>query len=228
MILVHDLGRIYPTAVSKQKHHYAIVECPICGERTKAMIPRALKPAMCIKCFRAQKDLPPINTQDLPMRLVKDLGKQYPTATSKQKTRYGIFECSKCKRHIRIAVNDVRKQVSGNLCLKCYTPTMRENMKTHGDSKGTGSAYESLYRRWHHMRSRCNNPKDKAFINYGGRGIIVCETWNTSYELFKDWALANGYQETLTIDRIDNSKGYYPENCRWVTSVAQARNRHNQ
>jgi hypothetical protein len=66
------------------------------------------------------------------------------------------------------------------------------------------------------MLARCRNPNTKAFKNYGGRGIKVCKAWH-KYEAFRDWALASGYQDNLTIDRIDNDKGYTPSNCQWIT-----------
>lgn len=74
------------------------------------------------------------------------------------------------------------------------------------------------------MRERCSNEHLSYYKNYGGRGIRVCEEWE-DYSHFKEWALANGYQDELSIDRIDNDKGYCPQNCRWVTNKKQANNR---
>lgn len=77
------------------------------------------------------------------------------------------------------------------------------------------------------MRQRCNNPKAQFYAQYGGRGIKVCAEWDQDFLAFYDWAMSHGYQENLTIDRIDNDNGYSPENCRWVTQKQQNDNRSN-
>ena len=78
---------------------------------------------------------------------------------------------------------------------------------------------------WYGMKERCRNPNSTSYENYGGRGIQICEEWLNSFEAFRDWALANGYTDDLTIDRIDNDGNYTPENCRWVTMKIQSNNK---
>ena len=81
-----------------------------------------------------------------------------------------------------------------------------------------------LYRIWVHMKNRCYNNKDQNYKNYGGRGIKVTESWLESFISFYEWSMANGYDEKLSIDRIDNDGDYSPQNCRWVTQKVQSNN----
>lgn len=91
--------------------------------------------------------------------------------------------------------------------------------KTHAMSKS------SLYRTWNNMKNRCANKKCKSYKDYGARGINVCEEWANSFESFMEWALDNGYEEGLTIDRKCVDLGYFPDNCQWITKGEQAKNR---
>lgn len=84
-----------------------------------------------------------------------------------------------------------------------------------------------LYRIWINMKQRCNYPKDKRYKNYGGRGIKVCQEWESSFDSFREWALSNGYSDELSIDRIDVNGNYEPSNCRWATQKQQNYNRTN-
>ena len=82
-----------------------------------------------------------------------------------------------------------------------------------------------LYKTWNNMISRCYCQSFKNFQNYGGRGITVCDEWKKSFVAFMNWAMANGYSDELTIDRIDVNGNYEPSNCRWITNKEQQLNK---
>lgn len=88
-----------------------------------------------------------------------------------------------------------------------------------------GGRHTKLYTAWRGMRSRCYNPTDKNYNNWGGRGIKMCEEWHNDFASFEKWAKENGWQEGLTLDRIDVNGDYEPSNCRWTDWKTQARNR---
>ena len=98
---------------------------------------------------------------------------------------------------------------------------------------GTNSRLSRIY---DNMKKRCYSITNPSYKDYGGRGITICSEWLNSekvhnknatkgWSAFQDWAITNGYKEGLTIDRIDNSKGYSPDNCRWVDMESQCNNK---
>lgn len=104
---------------------------------------------------------------------------------------------------------------------------LRERKPACGCQRGGkvkhGLAGTPLYKAWHGMISRCENPLDSSYLDYGGRGITVCHEWHDR-DTFIAWAKRNGWRKGLQIDRKDNNRGYSPDNCRFVTAKVNQRN----
>ena len=149
--------------------------------------------------------------------LIEDLGLLYPTENSKRKYRFGIYKCGFCGSNFKANTHDIN---NGNIkSCGCYKKRrVSETQKTHG------LRFTRLYGIWAEIKRRTLNPKHKQYVDYGGRGITICDEWKNDFMSFYSWAMSNGYSDELSIDRIDNDGSYYPENCRWTTKTIQARN----
>lgn len=112
-----------------------------------------------------------------------------------------------------------RTQSCGCIHSEVVKKTNKATKTTHGEKNSR------LYHIWRGMKQRCNNPNNKDYPKYGGRGIRICKDWKDDFCTFRNWAVNNGYAPDLTIDRINNDGNYEPSNCRWATSTQQNSNR---
>lgn len=127
-----------------------------------------------------------------------------------------LCECE-CGNLVRVYHTNLTRGLTRSCgCLQREEASRR--FTTHGMRK------TRLYNVYANMLSRCNNPNNTRYNSYGGRGVRICAEWRSNFEPFKNWALSNGYEDNLTLDRIDVDGDYCPENCRWVTMKKQSNN----
>lgn len=148
-----------------------------------------------------------------PPKIVKDLGMQYATESSKQKSHYFIYECGYCGKEFKAQTGNINNR--STISCGCQRKTNSQNI-THG----LGS--HRFYDTWRNMIRRCTDILNIHYHNYGGRGILVCEEW-LDVRNFIEWAEAT-YIEGLSLDRIDNDGNYEPNNCRWADRSIQRLN----
>ena len=135
------------------------------------------------------------------------------------KSKHIMWEClCDCGNITDVASTDLKRSVKNKSC-GCYKNKLSsQRWFKHGDS---GSKLHNI---WKGFRKRCNSPNSPGYKNYGARGISVHKDWD-KYNDFRKWALENGYQEGLTLERINNDGDYGPSNCKWATWDTQANNR---
>lgn len=137
------------------------------------------------------------------------------------KNAYWEFTCPLCGETGTTSTYNIKNgkvQSCGCLVRKNGSKFFKKYNTTHGESR------TRLYTCWHNMIDRTTNTKNKAYKQYGARGITVCEEWK-DYLKFKEWAIKNGYSEELTLERIDNNRGYGPDNCKWADWDTQNNNK---
>lgn len=134
-------------------------------------------------------------------------------AIDRPRHRGVMCRCS-CGKHIYVTPFDLVRGIRASC--GCYATY-----------KKPGYGNRHLQMIWWHMKSRCANPKHPNFHRYGGRGITICDEWLLDPTRFFEWAAQSGYEPTLSIERVDNNKGYSPDNCTWIPRIEQMRNRCN-
>lgn len=138
---------------------------------------------------------------------------------------------NQCGKHVYECLCDcgnicyvVAERLTGGYKTSCGCVAKQNRRKTLGVP---GCSYSRLDRIWRGMKFRCDKGDKYCDKHYVERNIKVCNEWRNSFDVFKEWAMMNGYNDTLTLDRIDNYGDYCPDNCRWVTMAEQNRNRTN-
>ena len=147
--------------------------------------------------------------------MLQDLGMMYPTDKSSQKTRYGLYLCS-CGKKFKAIVKNVKNNATRS-CGCYHIKRAKESNIKHG------LARHRLYDVWNQMMQRCYRKTHKAYKNYGGRGISVCDKWHNISNFIED--MDSSFKEGLTLDREKNDENYDQTNCRWTTAIIQNRNK---
>jgi len=147
-------------------------------------------------------------------------------AFTRKKSAYWNCVCD-CGNEVVVIGKDLRKGHTQS-CGCLQKEKAKDNIKKAGtgNRKTHGQRHTKLYEVWKVMRQRCQNKNNKAYANYGGRGIKVCGEWN-DFKNFCEWAINSGYKEGLTLERIDVNGDYEPSNCKWVTLEEQQKNKTN-
>lgn len=139
--------------------------------------------------------------------------------TNKGYRYFWLCKCD-CGNIISVDADKLKSKHTQSCGCYCREKTTIMN-KTHGLSD------TRLYKIYHSMKKRCYNEKSNSYFRYGAVGITICDNWLESFENFYNWANSNGYNDKLSIDRINNNMGYCPDNCRWVSIKQQQNNKKN-
>ena len=137
----------------------------------------------------------------------------------KGKTRW-LCRCD-CGRYTEVITHSLKRGATKSCgCLR------QETIYSYNHRLGNRNS-ERLYQIWKGMKQRTTDKNATNFKNYGGRGITMCVEWLQDYEKFKQWAIDSGYQDGLSIERIDNMRGYCPDNCKWADRNEQNNSKRN-
>ncbi len=154
------------------------------------------------------------------MKIIKcSYDSYYDIAGDKKIRKCDVLVEAQCEVCGKSVVRKSRWSKNAKSC-GCIPRNLEHGLSGGGDPK----KMHPIYKLWIGIRYRCKNKNSPGWKHYGGKGITVCEEWN-SFQNFFNWSMSNGYRKGLYIDRINNSEGYKPDNCRFVTPAESARNR---
>jgi transcription elongation factor Elf1 len=197
--------KILKNLESRKNNSYVLAVCKECGKEWETAF-YTLKTKKSCGC-NSWKQLKPLPEFINGFRTIKCHGYDMDRGV-----RWATVECKVCHQEYEVDPNKLQYRkhcgcvVKGKIASKYSSshPRLRGILK--------------------HMMARCHNPNNKDYHNYGAKGKTVCDEWRKNSDAFCKWALENGYEEHLSIERIDPEKGYSPENCKWADALEQGRN----
>lgn len=193
--------------IIQESNDYVLAICKLCGREWnfKNSSPRINLGCGCVR--RAQPIALPEAINGF--KIITDLGRQ---DSKRNPNRKVVARCHRCNKDFVSQISNLKNRISCGCWRK--KPFVCSFRKSH----------KRLVQIYKCMRMRCYNESHRSYRIYGAVGIVVCDEWMADADAFCKWALANGYKDGLSIDRIDGLLNYSPENCRWATITQQNRN----